>query len=174
MTAVLAQMVSSHATTAKCAWMLASSAPPRRTVRAVFPHTALRQSSATRQHGELTDMFTLQIQQPVTLQSRVQGLASPKRLASPLAPIPQKHAKPTSYEMVYSTKHFPGIPIAKVAGPPTKDGVDFLYGLPQRLLIPAQGLSPNLVPQAPYRFLGRMDIQILLAPPLQIPIIPQG
>ena len=81
-----ASNVSSRATTADHVRSLAHQPPPRRTVRADFPHTALRQSLATRHLRGVEDRHTLQVQKSITLQSRVQSLSSPERLAPSLAP----------------------------------------------------------------------------------------
>jgi len=125
--------------------------PPRRTVRADFPHTALRQSLAARHSRGVEDVLHLQIQQPIALQSGIQTFALSEGFAPSLAPVLDESPKPTSYKMVHIPKRCSRIPIMEIVGPASKDHIDFLNDLFQGLLISAEGLLSNLVPQTGQR-----------------------
>src|SRR5512137_7052 len=166
--------VSSHATTADHVRGIAHQLPPRRTGRADFPHPALRQSLASKHLQGVDGVQILQVDQPIALQSSVQPLSLPKRLAPPLAPVIQKPLKPTPHKTVHVPKHLPRISVAKIVGPPSKDHIDFLNGFLEGLLISTGGLVPDFVPDALHGPVRRKDVQVSPLSSLQIPVIAQG
>src|SRR3990170_2600950 len=98
--ATMIENISSHATTAD--WITGNLhlQPPRRTVRADFPHTALRQSLATRHSQGVEGAFPLQGKKSVAVQSRILTLPLSKGTTTPLAPVQKKSLEPTSDKMV--------------------------------------------------------------------------
>src|SRR3990172_7889138 len=148
--------------------------PPRRTVRADFPHTALRQSLVTRHARGVEGRSPLQVQKSIAFQSCIQTLTLSKGATPPLAPVQKKSLKPTSHKMVHGSKHFTRIPIAKVVRPPSEDHVDLFDHLSKGLLIPAPGLLSYLVPQTSYGLFRRKNIQVMSVPSPQIPVIAKG
>jgi hypothetical protein len=139
--------------------------PPRRTVRADFPHTALRQSFNLKATRGVDGEAVSQVPQPVPPQPRVQAFTLSKRLTTPLAPVTQKSPKPTSHKIIDVSEHFPRVSIPEVIAPPLKDGIHFRYRLLQRLFVATSGLHPDFIPQACHCFLARLDIQIFPGPP---------
>ena len=148
--------------------------PPRRTVHADFPHTALRQSLAARNSRGVVDVQHLQIQEAISFQSGVHALTLSEGFATSLAPIQHKSLKPTSYKMVHIPKHFPRIPITEVVRPASEDYIDFFNDLFEGLLIPAEGLISGLVSETGYGLPGWKDIQVLLISSLQVSVIPES
>jgi hypothetical protein len=165
---------SSHATTANWTTSSFRLQPPHRTVRADFPHTALRQSLATRHSQGVEGAFPLQRKKSIAVQSRILTLSLSKGTTTPLAPVQKKSLEPTSDKMVYVSKLLSGISVTKIIGPTSEDDVDFCDYLSKGLLIPAPGLFPNLISQTYYGFLRGNDIQVLLVSSLQIPVIAKG
>ena len=166
--------ISSHATTVD--WITGNLhlRPPRRTVRADFPHTALRQSLATRHSREVEGGQRLQVQEPIPSQSLMQALSLSKRFAAPLAPVQKKSFKPTSDKMVHVSKHLSGISVSKIIRPPSENDINLFNHLSKGLLISAPGLLPYLVPKTCYGGLRRNDVQISPVSSFQIPIIAKG
>ena len=117
------QNVSSHATTVD--WITGNLhlQPPRRTVRADFPHTAHRQSLATKHSRGVEGMPPLQIKKSVAFQPRMQAFSLSKGPTPPLAPVQKKSLKPTSNKMVHVSKRLPGISVSKIIRPSSEDHV---------------------------------------------------
>ena len=168
------QDVSSHATTSD--WITGNLhlQPPRRTVRADFPHTAHRQSLVSRHSRGVEGMSPLQVKKSVAFQSCIQTFSLPKRPTPPLAPVQKKSLKPTSDKMVHISKRLPGISVSKIIRPSSKDHVDLFDHLREGLLISAPGLLPYLVPQTRYGLLRGKDVQVSFVSPLQILVIAKG
>jgi hypothetical protein len=87
--------------------MQACCPPPRRTVRADFPHTALRQSLGARHSRGVEDVQDLQIQQPISLQSCIQAFALSEGFAPSLAPVSRLALQPSFHRR---RETFSGIP----------------------------------------------------------------
>jgi len=148
--------------------------PPHRTVRADFPHTAPRQSLATRHSQGAEGVHPLQVQKSIAVQSRILTLSLSKGTTTPLAPVQKKSLEPTSDKMVYVSKRLSGISVTKVVGPTSEDDVDFRDDLSKGLLISAPGPFPNLISQTRYGFLRGNDIKVSLVSSLQVPVIAKG
>jgi hypothetical protein len=116
-------------------------------------------------------MQTLQVNQSVAFQTRVQRFSTAQRFAAPLAPVAQKPRKPTSYKMVYIPKTLSWIAKSKVVRPPAQDYIDLLDRLAQRSFIAAAGLGPNFVFEPLYGTFTGIHIQVVPVAASQIPII---
>ena len=138
--------VSSHATTAD--WITGNLhlQPPRRTVRADFPHTAHRQSLVTRHSRGVEGVPPLQVKKSVAFQSRIQTFSLPKGPTPPLAPVQKKSLKPTSDKMVHVSKRLPGISVAKIIRPSSEDHVDLFDHLSEGASYIRSGSSPESCP----------------------------
>src|SRR5512147_1336782 len=152
--------ISSHATTPNRAMRNLYLQPPRRTVRADFPHTAHRQSLVTKHSRRVEGVPLLQVQESVALQSRIQTLSLSKGATPPLAPVQKKSPKPTSNKMVHVPKRLPGISVPEVSRPSSEDHVHLFNDLPEGLLISGPGFVPNLVSQTRYGLFRGNDIQV--------------
>ena len=166
--------VSSHATTADWITDDLHLQPPRRTVRADFPHTAHRQSLVTKHSRGVEGVPPLQVEKSVTLQSCIQTFSLPKGPTPPLAPVQKKSLKPTSNKMVHVSKRLPGISVPKIGRPSSKHHVDLFDHLREGFLISASGLLPYPVPQTRYSLLRGKDIQVSFISPLQVLVIAKG
>lgn len=112
-------------------------------------------------------MHTLQVHESITLQSWVQTLSNPKRLAPSLAPVPQKSSEPTPHEMVHVPKHLPRIAVAEEVRPSPGDHVYFLDGLPERLLISTRVLPLTLSRRRKTAFLEGNTLRYLVFLPIR-------
>jgi len=119
-------------------------------------------------------MQTLKVDKSIPFQSRVETLPFSERFAAPLAPVAEKSRKPASHKVVHVPKHHPGIPIAKIGGPPSESHIHFLYDPFEGLLVSTHGFPTDLVLESLDRLPGGEHIQILSVPPFQIAVIAEG
>src|SRR5690606_22328912 len=106
-------------------------APPRRTARADFPHTAPRQSLAVRRAQGVEGKSSLKPEETVPAQAVVESFPVAKRPTDPLALVTQQAAESLKDEVVHRPEGFPWIALAEVLSPAAEHSVEVVHGLPE-------------------------------------------
>src|SRR5882672_5494705 len=132
--------------------------------------------SPTRVAAEPTqevDGAPLEVAEAIAVQTRRETLATPKRMTTPLAPIPQEAAEADMQVVVERAESPTWVPVTEVRRPAAQQRVDRRDGVGQRRLHPRRGQPAQFFSHARLRPLRRDDVEIASTPAEAVVVVPK-
>src|SRR6266850_4613114 len=114
-----------------------------------------------------------QVAEAIAVQTRRETLATPKRMTTPLAPIPQEAAEADMQVVVERAESPTRVPVTEVRRPPAQQCVHRRNRVGQRRLRPRRGQPTQFLPDACLRPLRGGDVEIPSTPPKTVAVVPK-